>query len=345
MRRQVELLGYSSRSYFLPHRAQKEAYMPHVSPSSNEIAINRIYDASVKSVWNAWVVSAQVSAWWGPRGFTITSHAKDVRIGGTWAYTMHGPDGVNYENKTVFLEVEEGVRMLYDHGGNDDRPPLFRVDVRFSEVGRRTHMDMRMILPSAEAAAQTRGYIQQANGNTTWDRLAEYLHATLRKKECFVINRTFHAPIARMFEIWTDTGHLAKWVSPTGTGVEFIKADVRVGGRTFSRMSGPNDNPMYGAVEYLELTRPSRVVYTQQFRTADDTLARHPLAPTWPETMHTIVELSEEGPADTRVTLTWEPDGANTVETIATFTGARAGMTQGWTGSFDQLERYLAQLG
>jgi uncharacterized protein YndB with AHSA1/START domain len=309
----------------------------------NEIAITRLYDAPVQKVWDAWVVPEQVAAWWGPRGFTLTTHKKEVRVGGAWAYTMHGPDGTNYENKTVFLEVETGARLLYDHGGNDDRPPMFRVDVRFSPVGTKTQMDMRMILPTAEAAAEARKYVQQAGGNATWDRLAEYLDAALHHKQRFVINRTFAVPTPRMFAMWADPAHLAEWASPAGFKMHFIRAEVHVGGRSFSRLSGPDGAAMYSSAHYLELAEPTRVVYTQQFRTETEAIARHPMAPTWPESMLTVVEFTPESEGETRVTLTWEPDGSNTPEEIATFCGARTGMTQGWTGSFDKLESYLAR--
>ena len=92
---------------------------------SNKIEITRIYDAPVKLVWDAWTDSKQVAKWWGPRGFTITTHSKDLRVGGHWAYTMHGPDGVNYENKTIYHEVEKYSRLVYDHGGNDESAALF----------------------------------------------------------------------------------------------------------------------------------------------------------------------------------------------------------------------------
>jgi len=93
---------------------------------SNEIKITRIYDAPVKLVWDAWVEPKQVAQWWGPRGFTITTHSKDVRTGGHWNYTMHGPDGVDYRNITQYLEVEKHSRLVYDHGANETQPPLFR---------------------------------------------------------------------------------------------------------------------------------------------------------------------------------------------------------------------------
>jgi hypothetical protein len=44
------------------------------------------------------------------------------------------------------------------------------------------------------------------------------------------------------------------------------------------------------------------------------------------------------------VTVTWEPYGATPPEEVAAFVKERSGMTQGWTGSFDKLEKILAEL-
>ena len=74
--------------------------------SSNEIRLTRVYDAPVSAVWDAWTDPEQVAQWWGPRGFTITTHSKDLRVGGHWRYTMHGPDGVDYPNVTTYFVVE-----------------------------------------------------------------------------------------------------------------------------------------------------------------------------------------------------------------------------------------------
>ncbi len=144
----------------------------------NEISIIRFYDAPVKAVWEAWTDDKQVGQWWGPRGFTLTTHSKDLRVGGHWHYTMHGPDGVDYVNKTKYLEVEKMRKLVYDHGGNDERKPLFRVTALFSEDKGGTRLQMTMACPTPEDAVQTRGFIKKAGGNATWDRLAEYIAET-----------------------------------------------------------------------------------------------------------------------------------------------------------------------
>jgi len=177
---------------------------------SNEIRIVRMYDAPVEAVWDAWTDIEQVKQWWGPRGFTLTSHEKDLRPGGVWHYTMHGPDGTDYPNKTFYHEVVERKKLVYDHGGYDDRPPLFRVTALFEDVGGKTQLDMTMALATPEAAEEIRKFIKQASGYSTWDRLAEYLEKESTGKESFVINRSFDVPIDLMYQVWTDPAHFSK---------------------------------------------------------------------------------------------------------------------------------------
>jgi uncharacterized protein YndB with AHSA1/START domain len=312
-----------------------------MSAKSNEIKITRIYDAPVKTVWEAWTDPEQVAKWWGPRGFTLTTHKRDLRPGGTWKYTMHGPDGVNYENSTLYLEVERFAKLVYDHGGNDERKPLFRVTALFKEHKGKTTLEMTMSLPTPEAAEQTRGFIKKAGGDATWDRLAEYLEEKATGKSVFVINHSFDAPLETVFEAWTDPDQFSKWLPPTGFTMTFEKADVREGGSTFYSMTDGKAVTMYGRTSYLDIRRPDRIVYTQQFCDKDGKISRHPFAPTWPETMLTTVTFAAEGTKRTRVTVKWEVHGKATPTEIETFVKEKPGMTVGWTGSFDKLEGYL----
>lgn len=308
---------------------------------SNEIHITRTYDAPVKTVWEAWTDPKQVAKWWGPRGFTLTTHSKDLRAGGSWNYTMHGPDGTDYPNKTQYLEVDKYARLVYDHGGNDDRPPMFRVTVLFTDIKGKTKMEMTMALPTPEAAEETRKFIKKAGGDSTWDRLAEYLTKESTGKEQFIINRSFDTPISTMFEMWTNPKHFAKWLAPKGFEMKILKGEMRPGQGLFYVMTGGGDSKMYGRAHYLEIKSPDHILYTQQFCDENENVSRHPMVKTWPETMLTKVTLTEEGPDRTRVTITWEPQGKFTNEELQTFINMKSGMTMGWTGSFDKLEEYL----
>jgi uncharacterized protein YndB with AHSA1/START domain len=316
--------------------------MPERS-NANEITITRIYDASVETVWDAWTDPDQVAQWWGPRGFTTTTYSKDVRPGGSWVYNMRSPDGTDYPSRANYLEVEKYTKLVYDHGVNDDQPPLFRVIVLFSDLKGRTKMEMSMTLPTPEAAEETRSVIKKFDGYSTWDRLSEYLEKEASGKEKFVITRSFNAPRDLMFEVWTNPKHLTQWLPPSGFEMQLIRSDIKPGGSIFYLMTG-NNLKMYGRAEYLKIEKPGQLVYIQQFCDENEKVSRHPMAPTWPETMQTTVDLAAEGSEQTRVTVTWEPYGATTPEELETFIKSKGGMTEGWTGSFDKLESYLGNL-
>lgn len=308
----------------------------------NQLKLTRIYDAPVKLVWDAWTDPKKAAKWWGPRGWSITSHSKDLRPGGIWHYTMHGPDGVNIPQKTVYLEVETHKCLVYDHGGYDDRPPVFQVKVTFEEIKGKTRMDMTMTLASPEAATEIAKFIKEASGNSTWDRLGEYLDKETEGKEHFIINRTFQTSVETMFKMWTDPKHVSQWLPPIGFSMEYFRADIEAGKSSFYRMTDGKHTTMLGRIEYKEIT-PNRIVYVQQFCDENENPTRHPMAPVWPENMFTIITLNEEAPDETRVTIVWEPVGNVTASELEEFRKARPGMTVGWTGSFDKLEDLLSK--
>jgi uncharacterized protein YndB with AHSA1/START domain len=308
----------------------------------NELKLVRVYDAPVQAVWDAWTDPAQVAQWWGPRGFSLTTHAKDLRAGGHWTYTMHGPDGTDYPNETLYHEVVERRRLVYDHGSDGTRPPLFRVSVDFIELDRdTTRMEMTMRFPDAEAFATGSKAIKQHGGHSTWDRLAEYL-ADANGEDIFVINRSFDADIATVFEMWANPAHFAGWMGPAGSSMDILEADVREGGSLHYRISNADGLAMHGQAHYRRIRPHDLLVYTQNFSDEAGNLIKPPFAPTWPDAMLTTVTFAEEGPSRTRVTVLWSVFGdANDTER-QTFHDAKPGMTVGWTGSFDKLEQALA---
>ncbi len=307
---------------------------------SNVISLTRIYDAPVQAVWDAWAIPEEVAQWWGPRGFTITTHERDLRTGGHWHYTMHGPDGTDYENTTQYLAVVPLQRMVYDHGGHKDRPPLFRVTMVLSEHAGRTQLDLSFALATPEIAEEMRGFIKKAGGEGTWDRLAEHLAVRCKGKEQFFIARSFDAGIERLFQMWTDPEHLAAWMPPAGATMHFLRADPRVGGSSLYAMTFPDGAVMHGLITYLAIEKPLLITYTQQFCDEQERVIRPPFFKDWPLTMHSTIEFAAESPERTRVTVRWEPQEATDAD-LAEFVKQRGGMTMGWTGSFDKLEAAL----
>lgn len=308
----------------------------------NELYIERLYDAPVEAVWDAWTDPKKVEQWWGPRGFTLTTHSKDLRVGGHWHYTMHGPDGTDYPNKTFYHEVEEYRKLVYDHGASDDRPPLFRVTALFSDVGGKTKLQLTMSLATPEAAESIRKFIKPAGGNATWDRLAEYLSETGQGEMRFVINRSFAAPIDAVYQAWTNAEQRCRWLPPPGFQMEFQQIDIRNGGRCVSRMSNADGVSFYVQFDYHECS-PSRIVYTQRFCDESGQTTRHPAMQEFAEALLNTVDFTIEEDGLTRVTLTTSPVGVLSPGEIQAFVDLRSSMTVGWSNSFDAMEAMLIQ--
>jgi uncharacterized protein YndB with AHSA1/START domain len=142
-----------------------------------EILLTRVFDAPRELVFKVWTDPEHVGRWWGPRGFTNTIHEMDVRPGGVWRFTMHGPDGVDYLNKIVFIEVVRPERLVYDHGGGEEGDSeRFHATITFAEEGGKTRVTMRTLFASAaERERVVREHNAIEGGNQTLDRLGEYL--------------------------------------------------------------------------------------------------------------------------------------------------------------------------
>ncbi len=307
----------------------------------NELRLVRAFSAPVELVWDAFTQVNHQEHWWGPRGFTITTKSKELKPGGQWIYTMHGPDGVDYPNIATYHVVEEYSKLVYDHGATENTPPLFRVTVTFEEFKGKTVMDMTMTLETPEAAREIERFIKQASGNSTWDRLGEYLEGEQTKKDVFIINRSFKTDLDTMFELWTNPEHFLKWMGPTGSSMEFLSVNVKVGGQSHYHMKNADGSTMYGLIEYREISPPDKLVYMQCFSDENKNICKPPFAPTWPDKMLTTIHFIDEGDGYVRVALQWEVEGDATDEERKTFYGAKDGMTGGWTGSFDKLEECL----
>lgn len=145
--------------------------------ADREIRMERLLNAPRELVWRAWTDPDHIARWWGPDGFTNTVHSMDVRPGGAWVYTMHGPDGTDYPNRIDYIEVVEPERLLYDHGeGEEGAPAHFQVTVTFEARGARTKLTMRMVFPTAEARDfVVREYGAIEGGNQTLNHLEQHL--------------------------------------------------------------------------------------------------------------------------------------------------------------------------
>jgi len=307
----------------------------------HELRLIRVYDAPAKLIWTVWTEDKHVIHWWGPRGFTLTTKSKDVCPGGKWIYTMHAPDGVDYPNMTTYHEVIPYKKLVYDHGATETTPPLFRVTVTFEEHQGKTVMDMIMAFESPQAAQEIKKFIKQAGGDATWDRLAEYLEREKSGKDYFVINRTFEAPVTKIFEMWTNPKYFSQWLPPVDFTMEYFQSEIMTGKTTFYKMTNGSTVDHFGKMNYQEISPIHRLVYTQCFTDEIGNLSKPPFEKNWPDKILATVTLAEEGVDETRVTVVWEIQGEASDLERKTFHEAKSGMTMGWSGSFNKLDELI----
>lgn len=115
-----------------------------------ELSVSRTLNAPVDLVWETWTKPEHICNWWGPNGFTCTISKMDLRPGGEWCLVLHGPDGTDYNNKSVFREVIPFKTIVYEHTSY----PHFTATVTFEEQGDKTHLHWQMLFDSVEELIQ-----------------------------------------------------------------------------------------------------------------------------------------------------------------------------------------------
>jgi uncharacterized protein YndB with AHSA1/START domain len=150
---------------------------PAESIAEREIVIARTINAARERVWEAFTIEEQVVLWWGPDGFRNTNHEMDVRPGGVWSYTMHGPDGTNYPNRVRYIEVVPPERLVYLHDDGTDNPDeQFETTVTFMEREGKTVVTLRALFPTADVRRRhVEEYGAVEGGTQTLGRLARFL--------------------------------------------------------------------------------------------------------------------------------------------------------------------------
>ena len=145
-----------------------------------EFAFTRLIDAPRELVFAAFKDPHHISQWWGPNGFTTTTYEMDVRVGGQWLFTMHGPDGTDYENRVRYTEVKEAELLAYDHDGGDgaDRMHSFKAVITFADEAQKTRVTLRLVCATKEQREMMAKFGAIEGGHQTLSRLDDYLTNT-----------------------------------------------------------------------------------------------------------------------------------------------------------------------
>lgn len=161
------------------------------------------------------------------------------------------------------------------------------------------------------------GQSDPANGNST----------TVERKSDreLVVTRTFDGPARIVFEAWTRPELLMRWWAPKSCGISFLacEVDARTGGTYRFEFGHPaSDQPMAFFGRYLEVTPPSRLVWTNEEGGEDGAV--------------TTVTFEERDGRTLVVMHDLHPSKEALDEAIA------SGSTSGFDESFGQLDELLA---
>ncbi|MGD9933554.1 MAG: SRPBCC family protein [Dehalococcoidia bacterium] len=307
-----------------------------------ELAISRVIGAPREAVFDALTNAGQISAWWGPRGFAITTAEIDIRPGGRWRFTMHGPDGTDYRDLIIYSEITRPSRIAFQH--YDDSPGAgagFETTISLEEVpeGTRVTLLNRLATPEERDAAIAFGAVEGGLG--TLERLEEHLLLRPEEGVTFQIARVFHYPVETIFRAWTECEHLRRWWGPPGFEMSVCNLDLRPGGTWHYCLRSESGEEMWAKWTYRDVVRQRRLTAVNSFSDANGNATHHPMSPDWPlETLGTMTfEAVPEGTRVTLVTVPWDTNEAG----LETFRAGIESMEAGFGATFDKLDAYLGQ--
>lgn len=130
----------------------------------------RVISASPRQIFAAIEDPDRLAKWWGPAGFTNTFEQFEFKPGGKWVFMMHGPNGANYPNESVFREIQRDTKVVIHHVAE----PVFTLTVTLAPRGEKTHLAWDQEFESPEVAAKLRSICAPANEQNL-DRLESVL--------------------------------------------------------------------------------------------------------------------------------------------------------------------------
>lgn len=142
--------------------------------AAREIVSQRVIAAPPRAVFACLSDPQRLARWWGPAGFRNTFETFEFRPGGEWKFVMHGPDGTDWPNHSVFREIEAPARVVLEHLGSVHH---FVLTITLEDRGGATGLGWRMLFDSVAERDETARYAVGCN-----EELFDRLEAELARK-------------------------------------------------------------------------------------------------------------------------------------------------------------------
>lgn len=126
-----------------------------------------------QQVFAAFANAQQLATWWGPSGFRNTFSTFEFETGGRWIFTMHGPNGQDYANESVFEQIVPNQRVVIRHICQ----PHFTLSIELAAIPNGTQLSWAQKFESAEVCEKVSAICIPANEQNL-DRLTAVLAAS-----------------------------------------------------------------------------------------------------------------------------------------------------------------------
>lgn len=307
-------------------------------PSETEIRMSRSFRAPRSLVYEALTREEHICQWQSPYKYRIADCHVDSRTGGSWTMTHVGDDGSSFRFRGTFLEMEPPERFVATFEF-DGAPGVVQTnETVLEEVDGVTRMTVISSFPSVQARdAMLQGGMEWGAAQC-FDRLESRLMFASDTPR-FTVSRFFRAPQDLVWKAWTEADRLGKWWGPKGCAIRVAHLDVQPGG-TFHYAMDSERGTMWGRFVYREVRPTSLLSFVNSFSDAEGGLTRAPFSDAWPLEVLILVTLASEN-GGTRQLMQATPLSDSPAE-LRMFAEWTDSLAQGFGGTFDQLEEYLA---
>lgn len=86
---------------------------PPSFPSDRELVLRRVLRASRDKLYRCWTEPALVVQWFTPPPWKTVRAVMDVRAGGASCITMQSPEGNEFPNPGLYLEVVPNEKLVF----------------------------------------------------------------------------------------------------------------------------------------------------------------------------------------------------------------------------------------
>ncbi|MCE7072889.1 SRPBCC domain-containing protein [Dyadobacter sp. CY327] len=161
------------------------------------------------------------------------------------------------------------------------------------------------------------------------------------KTEGLKIVREFKAPKTLVFDAFASPEAFSEWWGPAGSNLFVERFDFRTGGSTHYKMEG-NGHVMWGLFQYKNIQRADLLEFINSFADAEGNIITSPFPMDFPLEIFNKIIL-EENDGITTLTIQGHPINATPAQE-ETYFSIMDNMHQGFNGTFDQLDAYLAKV-